>query len=191
MENELDYERQMIFEVLDPFYINNDKDSDEDSSEESHRKLKHKKKNNENNQNLKHKKLNFYDNDDNINVNNQQKRIVIKTHQMIETLNMDWSKVNNDNTDWSSNTEWTKEYLFKYYNRLNNWEGTKQNNNRNKKLHYKTKSERFSPLSTGKMEKEECHPLLMDIIDNNNSNWIGNTEFTKPKPLKYYNSFNK
>jgi hypothetical protein len=118
MKNELEIDRQVIFELMDTFNINNDKD-DYDSSDKSNRKLKHKKKNN-----LKCMKLNFDDNanfnnnNNNINNNNQQKQIIIKNPQMNETLNTDW--LNDDNSDWINNTECTKEYLFKYHNRLNN-----------------------------------------------------------------------
>jgi hypothetical protein len=33
MESDLDYERQTIFELMDTFNINDDKDGDEDSSD--------------------------------------------------------------------------------------------------------------------------------------------------------------
>jgi hypothetical protein len=56
MKNELEIDRQMIFEELDPLNINNDKDGDDDNTDESYRKLKYKKMNIENNQNSKRKK---------------------------------------------------------------------------------------------------------------------------------------
>jgi hypothetical protein len=85
---------------------------------------------------------------------------------MNEILNIDWSKVNNHNPDWINITEWTKENLFKYYNRLNNTEGTKENNNRNKEFHYnKRKVENFTPYQKTSWEKDDDQPLLMDILE--------------------------
>jgi hypothetical protein len=51
---------------------------------------------------------------------------------MKETLNTDWSKFNNDNTDCINNTEWTKHNPFRYYHSL-----AKTNINREKELYYK------------------------------------------------------
>jgi hypothetical protein len=86
-------------------------------------------------------KLNFDDNDndndddddDDDDNNNKRKQIVIKNPQMRQTLNAD----PNDNSDWINHTEHAKEYLFKYYNRLDNTERKKRNSNRNKELRYK------------------------------------------------------
>jgi hypothetical protein len=105
------------------------------SSDESNPKLKHKKKNS-----LKRMKLNFDDNDNNNdnnnnnNNNNQRKQIIFKNPRMNKILNTDW--LNNDNSDWISNTEFTKSKPLKYYNRFNR-DPTKQINNGNKEFHNK------------------------------------------------------
>jgi hypothetical protein len=102
MEKELEIHKQTIFELIDTFDIKNDKDGDKDSSDESNRKLKHKKKNN-----LKRMKFIFDNNNNNNNSNNNKpKQIIINNPQMNEILNTDWP--NNDNSDWISNTEFIK-----------------------------------------------------------------------------------
>jgi hypothetical protein len=83
---------------------------------------------------------------------------------MHEILNSDPLK--NDNSDWINHTEWAKEYLFKYYNRLDNMEGKKLNNNRNKEFRYrKSKEGEQNPYQNKPWKINDGQPLLMDIIE--------------------------